>query len=70
MDADHDVVSAVARWVEKGVAPDKIIATKYLDNSPMKRVVFQRQLCAYPQVAQYKGSGGINDASSSACVKP
>jgi feruloyl esterase len=70
MDADHDLVSAVARWVEKGVAPDKIIATKYVDNSPAKGVAFQRPLCAYPQVAHYKGSGDMNDAGSFECVKP
>jgi len=69
MDADHDLVSSVARWVEKGVAPDKIIATKYVDNSPAKGVAFQRPLCAYPQVAHYKG-GDMNDASSFECVKP
>ena len=69
MDADHDLVSSVARWVEKGVAPDKIIATKYVDNSPTKGVAFQRPLCAYPQVAHYKG-GDMNDASSFECVKP
>ena len=27
MDPDHDIVSALDRWVEKGVAPEKIIAT-------------------------------------------
>ena len=53
MDVDHDVVSAVARWVEKGVAPDKIIATKYVDNSPTKGVAFQRPLCAYPNVVAH-----------------
>jgi feruloyl esterase len=70
MDADHDVVSAVARWVEKGMAPDKIIATKYVDNNPAKGVALQRPLCAYPQVARYKGSGDMNDAASFACAKP
>lgn len=70
LDADHDVVSAVARWVEKGVAPEKIIATKYVDNSPAKGVAFQRPLCPYPQVAHYKGSGDMNDVNSFACTKP
>ena len=27
--ADHDMLSAVERWVKSGVAPEKIIATKY-----------------------------------------
>jgi len=70
LDADHDMVSSVARWVEKGVAPDKIIATKYVDNNPAKGVALQRPLCAYPQVARYNGSGDMKEASSFACVKP
>jgi feruloyl esterase len=69
LDADHDMVSAVARWVEKGVAPEKIVATKYVDNNPTKGIALQRPLCAYPQVARYKGSGDVNDAGSFACTK-
>ena len=67
-DADHDVVSAVARWMEKGIAPDKIIATKYIDNDPAKGVAWQRPLCPYPEVARYKGSGDVNDAASFTCT--
>jgi len=70
MDADHDMVSAVARWVEKGVAPEKIIATKYVDNVPAKGVALQRPLCVYPQVARYKGTGDVKDAANFECVKP
>ena len=70
LDADHDLVSAVARWVEKDVAPEKIIATKYAGNNPTKGVALQRPLCAYPQVARYKGSGDMSDASSFVCAKP
>jgi len=69
IDADHDIVSSVARWVEKGVAPSKIIATKYVDNSPAKGIALQRPLCVYPEVARYKGSGDPNDAANFACAK-
>jgi hypothetical protein len=70
LDADHDLVSAVARWVEKGVAPEKIIATKYVDNAPAKGVALQRPLCVYPQVVRYKGTGDMKDAANFECVKP
>jgi pimeloyl-ACP methyl ester carboxylesterase len=69
VDADHDAVSAVTRWVEKGTAPDKIIATKYVDNSPAKGIAFQRPLCPYPLAARYKGNGDSNDAGTWSCVK-
>src|SRR5262249_55134656 len=31
-DPEHDVVAALAHWVEDGVAPERIVATKYRDN--------------------------------------
>ncbi|MGD1096852.1 MAG: tannase/feruloyl esterase family alpha/beta hydrolase [Bryobacteraceae bacterium] len=69
VDADHDLISSVSRWVEKGTAPDKIIATKYVDNKRENGVAFQRPLCAYPLVARYKGSGDMKDASNFTCSK-
>ncbi len=69
VDADHDVTSAVARWVEQGIGPDRIIATKYVDNQASKGVAFQRPLCAYPLVARYKGSGDQNDAANFTCAR-
>ncbi len=69
VDADHDITSAILRWVEKGAAPDKIIATKYVDGTPSKGVAFQRPLCAYPQVAKYKGTGDPNDAANFTCSR-
>ena len=32
MDPQHNIFSALEQWVEKGVAPTAIIATKYLNN--------------------------------------
>ena len=58
------MVSALAQWVERGVAPEVIVATKYDDKGATTR---QRPVCAYPQVAVYRGSGDINAASSFAC---
>ena len=69
-DPQHSVSLALGRWVENHVAPAEIIATKYTtDGNPASGVVRTRPLCPYPQVAQYTGSGSIDDASSFACVK-
>ena len=55
-DPEHDVLSAVERWVETGVAPQKVIATKYVnDLDPSQGVKMRRPLCPYPQVAAYNG---------------
>jgi feruloyl esterase len=66
-DADHDIVMALERWVEHGVAPDKIIATHYVDGDPAKGPQFQRPLCPYPQVAHYDGHGNPAVADSFKC---
>jgi feruloyl esterase len=61
-----DAITALEQWVEKGVAPDKLIAT----HSTGGKVDRTRPLCPYPQVARYKGAGSIDEAASFACVMP
>ena len=53
-------------WVEKGKAPDSLLASKVTDN----KVVRTRPLCPYPQVARYKGQGSIDEAANFSCVAP
>jgi feruloyl esterase len=67
-DPERDMVTALDRWVESGVAPDHIIGTGKSISDPGK--VLTRPLCPYPKVARYKGSGDINDAVSFSCVAP
>jgi hypothetical protein len=38
VDADHDLLKALERWVEQGVPPEKIIATHYVGNDPANAV--------------------------------
>jgi feruloyl esterase len=66
-DPDHHMLRALERWVEKGVAPERIIATKYVDDAPNKGVARTRPLCPYPQTAHYTGSGDTNSAASFVC---
>jgi feruloyl esterase len=68
-DAEHDISLALERWVEKGTAPDTIIAAKPVaDLDPTKGVLRTRPLCAYPQVARWKGTGSTDDAANFVCV--
>jgi feruloyl esterase len=66
-DAEHDTLLALERWVEEGVAPNSIIATKYVSDDPKKGVQMTRPLCPHPQTAQWKGSGDTNDHRSFEC---
>ena len=67
-DAQHDIYLAIESWVEKGEAPDHMVAAKLTDLGPAAHVLMTRPMCAYPQVAKYKGAGDTNDAASFTCV--
>jgi len=61
-----DALTALEHWREDGKAPAEILASLQADG----RVVRTRPLCPYPQIAQYKGSGSIDDASNFVCRTP
>ena len=56
-----DLLGALSTWVEKGVAPQSVIATGKAFPSR------SRPLCPYPKHAQYKGQGDTQNASSFEC---
>jgi pimeloyl-ACP methyl ester carboxylesterase len=71
-----DMLAPLVNWVEKGEAPDRIVASaRGAGNaggvnadvpatwSPSRT----RPLCPYPQVARYNGSGDIESAASFIC---
>ncbi len=61
-----DALTAMERWVEQGVAPDQMVASKMADGE----VVRTRPLCTYPQVAKWNGTGSTDDATNFSCVMP
>jgi feruloyl esterase len=61
-----EALTALEQWVEKGIAPDQLIAT----HSTAGKVDRTRPLCPYPQVARYKGTGSIDEAASFVCAAP
>ncbi|MFD8566683.1 tannase/feruloyl esterase family alpha/beta hydrolase [Streptomyces sp. NPDC059639] len=63
-----DALSAVRSWVERGTAPKKMVATKYVADVPENGVAMTRPLCPYPQVARYDGSGPTSEASNFRCA--
>jgi len=70
LDAEHDVVSALDKWVESNVPPERIIATKYKDGAPAKDIERTHLLCPYPQVAEWTGQGGTDNAANFVCKQP
>lgn len=73
--ADKNVNAALERWVEKGIAPSAITATKYRGNEfkalltpENAEPMFSRKLCPYPMVGQWSGNGSQDDAANYSCV--
>jgi feruloyl esterase len=61
--ATFDMHAALEQWVEKGAAPAQIPAARGAGGKTERT----RPLCAFPQVATYKGSGSTDDAASFVC---
>jgi len=59
-----DAFGALVDWVEKGVAPNRIVAAARMSAPWPGRT---RPLCVYPQQARYRGTGSIEDAENFVC---
>jgi feruloyl esterase len=68
-----DAVTALEQWVEKGVKPAQIVASRTSSGLPTEAsakvgaVDRTRPLCPYPQVATWDGKGSIDQAASFVC---
>jgi len=63
---EFDAVTALDSWVEKGTAPDLILA-RARKTPDVPWVNRTRPLCPFPKVATYKGSGDVEDAANFEC---
>lgn len=57
-----DKLEILDAWVDRGIAPDRIVA------SSTTTPAFTRPLCPYPQVAEYSGTGDRAAAANWQCV--
>ena len=58
-----DFLGAVEAWVEEGVVPDRITASR----TRAGETDMTRPLCPYPAVAVWDGEGDADDAGSFVC---
>jgi feruloyl esterase len=71
-----DAFASLVAWVEKGDAPDRIVAATNPANPSLDDLARPispnrtRPLCPYPRFARYQGSGSIDDAVNFECVRP
>jgi feruloyl esterase len=64
---DFDKMTAIQQWVERGKAPETMIASHLTKSGTPDRT---RPLCRYPRVARYKGTGSTDDAANFTCELP
>lgn len=67
-DPDANILTAIVRWVEEGVAPETVMGTKYVNDSAASGVSFKRKHCRYPYRNAYKGKGDPTEPESWECV--
>ena len=60
-----DLLAAMDAWVEQGVVPDKLVATKFAPGTTTP--VAQRPVCEYPKFPRYNGTGDPSKAESFTC---
>jgi hypothetical protein len=61
-----DAATPLVNWVESAKPPERIEASRVVAG----KVVRTRPLCAYPQVARYKGNGSIDESVNFSCAQP
>lgn len=66
-DAKHDELLALMAWVEKGEAPETLIATEWKDQDVKNGVLRQRPLCKWPEQARFLREGSPDEAKNWKC---
>lgn len=68
VDGQHDAMVALQNWVESGAGPERLVATKYVQDQAAFGIESQRPICAYPRYPRYGGAGDPRAAASFVCA--
>ena len=63
IDEEHDVLCSMMAWVEKGVAPERLLPVAFVDGKFTNPVSHERPIYPYPYETEYVG-GDIKDVGS------
>jgi feruloyl esterase len=67
-DPEHDILTALDRWVEQGAAPKRLIASR--TDVGTHKIAMTRPICPYPEEPRWNGKGDPDEAASFTCVVP
>jgi feruloyl esterase len=68
---------SLIEWVENGsssnsstanLAPESVVGTKFINDTPSLGVDFTRPICRWPDTAVFLGSGDVSDAGNWECT--
>jgi feruloyl esterase len=62
-----DALDALEQWVERGVPPEGIIATKFTSDDPTQAALRTPPRRSFPIEAHYVGHGDVNSAANRSC---
>lgn len=63
---DFSMLWSLVDWVEGNKAPERVVGTKYVNDTPALGVEFRRPVCRWPDVAVYRG-GKVEEEESWVC---
>ncbi|KAH7353369.1 Tannase/feruloyl esterase [Plectosphaerella cucumerina] len=68
LDPEENVLMAIVRWVEEGIAPESVVGTRFVNEDQSAGVDYKRRHCKYPARNVFQGTGDVKDIDSWACV--
>ncbi|PSN73504.1 tannase and feruloyl esterase [Corynespora cassiicola Philippines] len=68
LEPEENVLMAMVRWIEEGVAPESIIGSAVINGTIESGVDYKRRHCKYPTRNVFKGPGDVKDIDSWECV--
>ncbi|THU92545.1 tannase-domain-containing protein [Dendrothele bispora CBS 962.96] len=69
LDLESNVLMAMVRWVEEGIAPETVLGTKIMNDTVANGVQFLRAHCRYPLRNTYDGVGDPTKKESWNCLE-
>ena len=63
-----DTLTPLEQWVEHGQAPESIPAIHFVNNDPAQGIDRTMPLCKFPEQAEYRGRGDVNEAANWSCT--
>jgi feruloyl esterase len=68
LDPEENVLMAMVRWVEQGIAPEAVVGTRYRNGTDSSGVDFKRRHCKWPARNVYKGTGNHKNPLNWNCI--